>query len=141
MTKEEIAEINPNAILWDGLDEAIIGLAKRESLGPVTFYNSTGEIDIKLDEEFYFQFIEEELDIYDAWDRLTFEGIVVYDTGKVLDILSRDMEIDGEDVFEDMTEEQAKYLMALEYFDYNIASAYVGEYTPLHLITDKEVEL
>lgn len=136
MTRDEIADLNPNAILWDGLDEAIIGLAKRESLGPVTFYNASGEIEVKLDEGFYEQF-EETDDKYDAWSRPSFDGVVVYDTGLIISILSEDMEIDEGDLIEDMSEEQMKYLMALEYFDYNISGAFVGEHTPIHLIIDK----
>jgi hypothetical protein len=139
MTREEIATLNPNAILWDGLDGAIIGLAKRDSFGPVTFYDITGEIEIKLDMGFYEQF-EEGDDLYDAWSRPSFEGVVVYDTGILLKILSKDMEVDESDSIQDMSEEQLKYLMALEYFDYNIGGAFVGEYTPIHLIIENEEE-
>ena len=136
MTRDEIANLNPNAILWDGLDEAIIGLAKRDSLGPVIFYNASGEINIDLDEGFYEQF-EETDDKYDVWGRPSFDGVVVYDTGVIINILSKDMEIDEGELIEDMSEEQMKYLMALEYFDYNISGAFVGEHTPIHLIIDK----
>ena len=34
MTRDEIGQLNPNAILWDGLDEAIIEMAKRTEFGP-----------------------------------------------------------------------------------------------------------
>ena len=35
MSIEEIQEINPDALLCDGFDEAIIGMAERPNLGPV----------------------------------------------------------------------------------------------------------
>lgn len=139
MTRDAIAKISPNAILWDGLDEAIIGLAKRTAFGPVTFYDENGEIDVKLDANFYEQFSETD-DKYDAWSRPDFEGVVAYDTGKILGILSQDMVLDEDDKIQDMEEGQLKYLMALEYFDYNINGAFVGEQTPIHLIIDRTEE-
>lgn len=39
MTKEDIAEINPEALLCDGFDDAIIGIAERINLGPVVAYS------------------------------------------------------------------------------------------------------
>jgi hypothetical protein len=39
MSKEEIEEINPEALLCDGFDEAIIGMAERINLGPVVAYD------------------------------------------------------------------------------------------------------
>lgn len=39
MSREEIEEINPEALLCDGFDEAIIGLAERINLGPVVAYD------------------------------------------------------------------------------------------------------
>ena len=39
MTHDEIAEINPEALLCDGFDEAIIGMAERINLGPVVAYD------------------------------------------------------------------------------------------------------
>lgn len=39
MTREEIAEINPEALLCDGFDEAIIGIAERINLNPVVAYS------------------------------------------------------------------------------------------------------
>lgn len=77
MTREEISEINPDALLCDGFDEAIIGTAERINLGPV----------------------------------------VAYDVDKMIDIM---VERDG------MTYEEA-----LEYFNFNILGAWVGEFTPI----------
>lgn len=39
ITLEEISELNPDAILCDGFDEAIIGIAERINLGPVVAYS------------------------------------------------------------------------------------------------------
>jgi hypothetical protein len=79
MEINEINEINPEALLCDGFDDAIIGLAERINLGPV----------------------------------------VAYDTEKMIDIM---VERDG------MTYEEA-----IEYFDYNILGAWMGEYTPVFI--------
>lgn len=83
MTPEEIEEINPEALLCDGFDEAIIGMAERINLGPV----------------------------------------VAYDVDKMLDIM---VERDG------MTYEEA-----MEYFDYNIIGAWMGENTPVYIQTNR----
>lgn len=40
MTRDEIAEINPDALLCDGFDDAIIGMAERINLGPVVAYDT-----------------------------------------------------------------------------------------------------
>ncbi len=46
MLREEIAEINPEALLVDGFDEAIIGMAERINLGPVVAYDVEKIIEI-----------------------------------------------------------------------------------------------
>jgi hypothetical protein len=46
MTREEIAEINPDALICDGFDEAIIGMAERINLGPVVAYSVDKIIEI-----------------------------------------------------------------------------------------------
>ena len=81
MSREEIEEINPEALLCDGFDEAIIGLAERINLGPV----------------------------------------VAYDVDKMLKIM---VERDG-----------MSYEDAMEYFDYNILGAWMGENTPVYIQT------
>lgn len=83
MTVEEIEDINPEALLCDGFDEAIIGMAERINLGPV----------------------------------------VAYDVDKMLEIM---VERDG------MTYEEA-----MEYFDYNILGAWMGENTPVYIQTNR----
>lgn len=79
MSREEISEINPEALLCDGFDEAIIGMAERINLGPV----------------------------------------VAYDVDKMLEIM---VQRDG-----------MSYEEAMEYFDYNILGAWVGENTPVFI--------
>jgi hypothetical protein len=115
-------------------------LAKRTDFGPLVVYDTNGEISINLEEEFYETFEEDE-DKYDSWDRPTFDGVVVYDTTKILGILMKDMEVDESELFEGETIETAKYVMALEYFDYNIAGGFVGPMTPIHLILESPEEL
>ena len=46
LSKEEIAEMNPEALLCDGFDEAIIGMAERINLGPVVAYDTEKIIEI-----------------------------------------------------------------------------------------------
>jgi hypothetical protein len=46
MTREEVAEINPDALMCDGFDEAIIGMAERINLGPVVAYSVDKIIEI-----------------------------------------------------------------------------------------------
>jgi hypothetical protein len=48
MTREQIAEINPDALLCDGFDDAIIGMAERINLGPVVAYSVDKIIDIMI---------------------------------------------------------------------------------------------
>jgi len=93
MTIDEISEINPDALICDGFDEAIIGMAERIDLGP----------------------------------------IVAYDKDKIIEILMRDMDVKQDDVEDGRTIEEAKFDLALEYFDFNILGAYVGEYTPIFI--------
>jgi len=83
MSREEIEEINPDALLCDGFDEAIIGIAERINLS----------------------------------------SVVAYDVDKMLGIM---VERDG------MTYEEA-----MEYFDYNILGAWMGDYTPVYIKTNR----
>jgi hypothetical protein len=48
-------------------------------------------------------------------NRYTEPPIAVYDMGKVIDILARDMSVDD----------------AIEYFEYNVAGSWVGKQTPI----------
>ena len=51
MTREEIAEINPEALLCDGFDDAIIGIAERINLGPIVAYSVDKIIDIMVERD------------------------------------------------------------------------------------------
>ncbi len=79
MTREENQEINPEALLCDGFDEAIIGMAERPNLGPVVAYS-----------------VEKIIEIMISRDGMSYED-------------------------------------ALEYYNYNIQCAWLGEFTPIYI--------
>ena len=76
--KETIADYNPEALLADGHDHAIMGYAT--------------------------------------------DGRVIYSVNMIIEGLIEDSEMTYED--------------AVEFFDFNIAGAYVGEYTPIFMYED-----
>jgi hypothetical protein len=82
MTPEQVAEYNEDALLADGFEKALIGVAERINLGPVA----------------------------------------AYDVEKILEIL---MERDG-----------MEYSEALEFFEFNIKGAWMGEFTPVYIYTE-----
>ena len=51
MTREEISEINPEALLCDGFDDAIIGMAERINIGPIVAYSVSKIIDIMMERD------------------------------------------------------------------------------------------
>jgi hypothetical protein len=65
------------------------------------------------------------------------EFVVAYDIDKMIEILAKDMEVDLDDLDEYETEDERKYTLALEFYDYNTNGAYVGEFTPLHIHVKK----
>lgn len=79
--KEFIAQFNPDAIMWDDLDDAIVGL--------------------------------------------TTNGVVVYDVNRIQEVLYAGWKKDPTD---DVTMDDV-----IDYVEYNILSAYVGEFTPIHI--------
>jgi len=79
ITREDIAMYNPDAVMWDGFDEAIIGM--------------------------------------------TTNGSVVYDISKIHLLLMANGE---------MTLDEA-----IDYAEYNILCAHVGDFTPVHITTLK----
>jgi hypothetical protein len=81
--REFIAQFNPDAVMWDGLDDAIIGLSTN--------------------------------------------GNVIYDVNKIQEILYAGWKEDPKD---DVTMDDV-----IEYVEYNILCAYVGEFTPIHITT------
>jgi hypothetical protein len=72
--REKVADMNPEAVLWDGLDDAIIGIS--------------------------------------------IDNRAVYGLNKMILLFQE----------QGMSEEEA-----MEWMDFNIISAYVGEYTPIHI--------
>lgn len=51
MNREDIAQINPEALLCDGFDEAIIGMAERINLNPIVAYSVDKIIDIMIERD------------------------------------------------------------------------------------------
>ena len=62
MTREEIADINPEAILYDGYDDAIIGMASRCGMTEVVAYDEEKFLEIMANS---FELTEDDLDDYD----------------------------------------------------------------------------
>ena len=126
MTREEISLINPNAIVWDGLDEAIIGMASKEEGKDIVITDANNVvIDVTIE-----KYDDEDEYVIDRWERESFGPIVAYDIHKIVEVLSKDMEV------EDSTPEEIemmKYEMAYEFFEFNILGGFVGEFTPIHL--------
>lgn len=79
--REFIAQFNPDAIMWDDLDDAIVGL--------------------------------------------TTNGVVVYDVNKIQEVLYAGWKKDPTD---DVTMDDV-----IDYVEYNILCAYVGDFTPIHI--------
>jgi len=51
MSREEIEEINPEALLCDGFDEAIIGMAERINLSHVVAYDVDKMLEIMVERD------------------------------------------------------------------------------------------
>jgi hypothetical protein len=68
-------------------------------------------------------------------ERINLGPVVAYDVDKIIEILMKDMEVSEEDLDDDETIESRKYIDALEYFEYNIKGAWMGEYTPVFIET------
>jgi hypothetical protein len=133
MDRYKIAELSPTAILWDGYDEAIIGLADRENFQDPIFYSYDNPITIELDGEAYNEFEEEDIDKFDRWGRENFVGVAVYDIEKTIEICANGMEVNDFDIQEYGSKRDAQYMLAIEYLDYNLFGAYLGEMTPIHI--------
>lgn len=61
--------------------------------------------------------------------------VVAYDSAKLVELIAEEMSPDIEDVSMYGDIETAKYNMALEYYDYNIKGAWLGENTPVFITT------
>ena len=119
MNLDKLFELNPQAIVWDGLDGAIIGMASKEINGPIIVTY------VEEEEYFTFEVKDDEEESLDTWGRQEFGPVIVYDTDKIIEILMEQME-------EVDSLESDRYLDAIEHFEYNIGGAYVGEFTPFH---------
>ena len=49
--RDEIAEVNEEALLCDGFDDAIIGMAERINLGPVVAYSVEKIVEIMMERD------------------------------------------------------------------------------------------
>jgi len=94
--REQIAECNPEAVLFDDLDDAIIGVGQQWGSATVAIYSREKCIEI-----FRNQFLQNDRELLDR----------------------------------DLTDEEISNVetSAIEWFDYNVGCAYVGENTPIFL--------
>lgn len=74
-------------------------------------------------------------------ERIGMEPVIAYDRNKVIDILAKDMNITLSDLSDSelnngISLQDKKYELAEEYFEYNIAGAYMGEFTPIFINTN-----
>jgi hypothetical protein len=51
MTREELAELNPSALMADGFGDALIGAVQRCGLGPVALYSQAKCIKILMERD------------------------------------------------------------------------------------------
>ena len=68
-------------------------------------------------------------------------GVVHYSQECVIEVLTDDYLksiLAGDLTCDADTEEESAYLHAVEWFDYNIACAYMGKYTPVYVIQEGE---
>lgn len=126
MDLDKLFQLNPSAIVWDGFDEAIIGMASKELNGPIIITY------VEENEYQSFEILPNLDDEFDRWGRQSFGPIIAYNTDKIIEILMSSMI--GEDDLDD-----SPYMVALDYFEFNINDAWVGEFTPLH-VSNKENE-
>lgn len=66
-------------------------------------------------------------------ERINLGPVIVYDKDIIIEMLMKEMVVEKDDLYEGQTEEDKKYEMAMEYFDFNIVGAWMGEYTPIFL--------
>jgi hypothetical protein len=63
--------------------------------------------------------------------------LVAYDEDKIVQILASQMETDADDL-DGRSVEEVKMEMAIEYYEYNIKCAWLGEGTPIILRTNTD---
>lgn len=78
--------------------------------------------------------------LYDACVIEVKEGVAYYSVDKILCALQgmflEDLQANGESLDEDLEDHAS--MMAIEWFDYNIAGSYMGEYTPVYVVEEEE---
>lgn len=97
MTKDEVLElVDEEAIFFDDLDSAIIGVA----------------------------------------DRFGMPTVVAYDRDKAIQAIKEsisDVELDEDDISNDISIDDKKEGMAIEWFEYNTIGSGLGDYTPVFI--------
>jgi hypothetical protein len=48
---DQLEKVNPDAILWDGFEDAVIGFGERCGLGPVAVYSWDSMVQILIDRD------------------------------------------------------------------------------------------
>ena len=72
-------------------------------------------------------------------ERINLGLVVAYDTDILIQLIAKEMEPDEDDInSHDGDAESAKTEMALEYFEYNIKGAWLGDYTPVYITKSYE---
>jgi hypothetical protein len=82
--RDTLSEGNPDAIVWDGFDEALIGIGERCGLGPVAIYDHEAMVEILM----------EDMTVDDAHEYLQYNVIGAYVgeyTPIVVYVMRRDM--------------------------------------------------
>jgi hypothetical protein len=69
-------------------------------------------------------------------ERINLGPVVAYDADKLIELLANEMEVSPEDLTDGRDEQNIKYEMAIEHFEYNIKGAWLGENTPVYITTD-----
>ena len=71
--------------------------------------------------------------IMGSCERINLGPVVAYSVEKIIEILMSQSDITEADLDEDEDLESRKYTDALEYFEYNIKGAWMGEFTPVFI--------
>ena len=66
-------------------------------------------------------------------ERINLGPVIAYDKEKIIEILMKDMEVSIDELDEGESIEDRKHFMAIEYFDFNIIGAWMGELTPIFI--------
>lgn len=66
-------------------------------------------------------------------ERINLGPVVAYSVEKIIEILMKDIQVSEDDLEDGETIESRKYSDALEYFEFNIKGAWMGEFTPVFI--------